>query len=95
MWPVQPGCPHEQEISILLAIPSQWALQYLEPSEAGQLQAAFAHFLEFAIGFLLYRSGGTGKCRLRRSMREGRGRVVRACSITELILSKVYVTIGR
>lgn len=39
-----------QEISTLLAIPSQCALQYFEPGGAMQLQAALAHFLEFAMG---------------------------------------------
>ena len=43
-----------QTISVLSAIPSQWALQYFDLSAAGQLQAAFAHFLELAI-VLLYR----------------------------------------
>ena len=55
MCPEQLVCPHVQTISVLLAIPSQWALQYFELPSAGQLQAAFAHFLELAI-VLLYRS---------------------------------------
>ena len=50
--PVQSGWPHEQTISVLLAIPSQWALQYFDPSEGMQLQAAFAHFLELAMVLL-------------------------------------------
>lgn len=32
-------------ISVLLATPSQWALQYFDLSGAMQVQAAFAHFL--------------------------------------------------
>jgi len=42
---VQPSWPQVQTISILLAIPSQWALQYFSFSGAVQLQAEFAHFL--------------------------------------------------
>jgi hypothetical protein len=30
-------------------MPSQWALQYLDPSAETQLHAGFAHFLSFAI----------------------------------------------
>jgi hypothetical protein len=30
-------------------MPSQWALQYFEPSVGTQLQAGFAHFLALAI----------------------------------------------
>jgi hypothetical protein len=30
-------------------MPSQWALQYFDPSAETQLQAGFAHFLSFAI----------------------------------------------
>jgi hypothetical protein len=69
---VHPGWPQVQTISVLLAIPSQWALQYFEPSDVVQLQAAFAHFLELAI-ILLYRAPGrfgqhvrlTVRCRIR------------------------------
>ena len=77
--PVQPGWPQEQTISILLAIPSQWALQYFDPSEGVQLHAAFAHFFELAM-VLLYRSArkDRGQFRLRHSMWEGRGKVARA-----------------
>jgi len=74
--PVQPGWPQEQTISILLAIPSQWALQYFDPSEGVQLHAAFAHFLELAM-VLLYRPvrRNRGHFRLRHLMREGQGKV--------------------
>ena len=48
--PVQSLWPHRQAISVLLPTPSQWGLQYFESCLAGtQLQAAFAHFLVFAI----------------------------------------------
>jgi hypothetical protein len=36
-------------ISVLSAMPSQWALQYFCFSGAMQLQAGFAHFLVLAI----------------------------------------------
>jgi len=36
-------------ISVLSAMPSQWALQYFCFSGATQLQAGFAHFLVLAI----------------------------------------------
>jgi hypothetical protein len=36
-------------ISVLSAIPSQWALQYFCFSGARQLQAGFAHFLGLGI----------------------------------------------
>ena len=52
--PEQLEWPQVQTISVLLAIPSQWALQYFELPSAGQLQAALAHFLELAM-VLLYR----------------------------------------
>ena len=42
---LQPSWPQVQTISVLLAIPSQWALQYFSFSGAVQLQAEFAHFL--------------------------------------------------
>jgi len=42
---VHPSWPQVQTISILFAIPSQWALQYFSFVGAGQLQAEFAHFL--------------------------------------------------
>jgi hypothetical protein len=42
---VQPSWPQVQTISILLAIPSQWALQYFSFSGAVQLHAELAHFL--------------------------------------------------
>jgi hypothetical protein len=51
-YPEQLVWPQVQTISVLSAIPSQWALQYFEPLGAMQLQAAFAHFLELAIVFL-------------------------------------------
>jgi hypothetical protein len=60
--PEQPACPQEQTISVLLAIPSQWALQYFDPSVVVQLQAAFAHFLELAMVLLLGR-GAPGRTR--------------------------------
>ena len=37
--------PHLQTISVLSAMPSQWALQYFALSGGMQLHAAFAHFL--------------------------------------------------
>jgi len=43
-----------QTISTLLAMPSQWALQYFDFSGGTQLQAALAHFLGLAM-ILLYR----------------------------------------
>jgi hypothetical protein len=52
MWPEQPSWPQVQTISVLSAIPSQWALQYLDLSAAMQLQAAFAHFLALAMVLL-------------------------------------------
>jgi hypothetical protein len=55
-----------QTISVLLAIPSQWALQYFDLSGGTQLQAALAHFLELAM-VLLCRSTWPVK-RLNRSM---------------------------
>jgi hypothetical protein len=42
---VQPSWPQVQTISILSAIPSQWALQYFSLFIAVQVQAGFAHFL--------------------------------------------------
>lgn len=54
---MQPVCPQLQTISVLSAIPSQWALQYFDFSSAIQLQAAFAHFLGVALAIiLLYRN---------------------------------------
>jgi hypothetical protein len=47
--PAQPGWPHLQTTSVPLPMPSQWALQYFDPSAETQLQAGFAHFLSFAI----------------------------------------------
>jgi hypothetical protein len=38
-----------QTISVLLAVPSQWALKYFDPSAARQEHAAFAHFFGWAI----------------------------------------------
>jgi hypothetical protein len=52
MWPEQLGWPQVQTISTLLAMPSQWALQYFDLSGGTQLQAAFAHFLELAMVLL-------------------------------------------
>ena len=42
--PPHSSCRHKQLISVLLPMPSQWALQYFPFSGAGQVQAAFAHF---------------------------------------------------
>jgi hypothetical protein len=42
-------------ISILLAMPSQWSLQYFFLSGTGQVQAAFAHFLGVLAIILLCR----------------------------------------
>lgn len=71
--------PHEQTISVLLAIPSQWALQYFELPSAGQLQAALAHFLELAM-ILLYRSPWRfgAADRFDREMQNGLQKVVRS-----------------
>jgi hypothetical protein len=49
MLPAQSGWPHKQAISILFAIPSQWALQYLALPGGMHEQAALPHFLGFAI----------------------------------------------
>jgi len=49
--PLQWGWPHWQATSVLPASPSQWALQYFEPSGGTQEQAEFAHFLGEAISF--------------------------------------------
>ena len=54
--PAQLEWPQLHTISVLLAMPSQWALQYFDFSAAGQLQAAFAHFLELAIILLCRRA---------------------------------------
>jgi hypothetical protein len=54
--PPQSAWPHRQLISLLFPMPSQWALQYFDFSGAGQVQAAFAHFLGLAIDVLLRRS---------------------------------------
>ena len=58
--------------------------QYFDFSEAGQLHAAFAHFLEFAIVLLLRHSSfastfaaKTGLIRLRTSMRDYGSQIVR------------------
>jgi hypothetical protein len=51
-FPAHPAWPQRQTISILFAIPSQCALQYLLFSDAGQLQAAFAHFFGLSISLL-------------------------------------------
>jgi hypothetical protein len=42
--PSQFEWPHLHTISVLSAIPSQWALQYFPLSGGMQLQAALAHF---------------------------------------------------
>jgi hypothetical protein len=47
--PLQPGWPHRQTTSTRSPMPSQWALQYFDPSVRTQLQAGFAHFFAFAI----------------------------------------------
>jgi hypothetical protein len=41
----QDGQPQSQSIVVVLPLPSQYALQYLLPASAGQVQLAFAHFL--------------------------------------------------
>jgi hypothetical protein len=43
--PSQLEWPHLHVISVLSAMPSQWALQYFAFSGGMQLHAAFAHFL--------------------------------------------------
>ena len=43
--PRHPGCPHVQTTSVCPAVPSQWALQYFDPSVGVQEHAGFAHFL--------------------------------------------------
>jgi len=48
-FPPQSACPQRQMISVLVPIPSQWGLQYLEFLGGTQLQAAFAHFFAAAI----------------------------------------------
>ena len=47
--PRQLECPHAQSTSVLPAMPSQWALQYFDPSVGIQEQAGFSHFLGCAI----------------------------------------------
>jgi hypothetical protein len=49
---VQPSWPQVHIISVLLAMPSQWALQYFCFSGGMQLQAALAHFFVFAMSSL-------------------------------------------
>ncbi len=57
-WPVQLACPHVHIISVLFAMPSQWALQYFDFSSGTQLHAAFAHFLELAMVLLCRSTSG-------------------------------------
>ena len=45
----QPSWPQVHMISVLSAMPSQWALQYFSFSGGTQLQAGFAHFFVPAI----------------------------------------------
>jgi hypothetical protein len=47
--PAHSWCPQRQTTSVRLAIPSQWALQYFDPSDGTQLHAGFAHFFGFVI----------------------------------------------
>ncbi len=49
MLPAQSEWPHRQTTSARVPMPSQWALQYFDPSLGTQLQAGFAHFLALAI----------------------------------------------
>jgi hypothetical protein len=55
--PLQLSWPQWHTISVLLATPSQWALQYFALSVGTQLQAAFAHFLgaDIHVSFLDFR----------------------------------------
>jgi hypothetical protein len=47
--PEQSVWPHRQTTSARVPMPSQWALQYFDPSVGIQLQAGLAHFLALAI----------------------------------------------
>jgi hypothetical protein len=47
--PAQSRWPHRHTTSVPLPMPSQWALQYFDPSDGVQLQAGFAHFFGFAM----------------------------------------------
>jgi hypothetical protein len=63
---VQPSWPQVQTISILSAIPSQWALQYFSLFGAGQVQAGLAHFLGvLAISLSLNARECSGHSRIR------------------------------
>jgi hypothetical protein len=47
--PLQSLCPQRHNTSTRSPLPSQWALQYFEPSEGTQLHAGFAHFFGLAM----------------------------------------------